>query len=123
MSDDIEWIDEEAGPVVRPYALTGGRTSTSSGAFDLLSMVVATGSAVAASSHLGSEHRKLLGLMRRTRPIVEIASDARLPIGVIRVLLGDLLDQGLILVRSPLPAATAPAESLLQEVISGLRAL
>ncbi|ACZ83390.1 MULTISPECIES: DUF742 domain-containing protein [Streptosporangium] len=123
MSDDVEWVDEEAGPVVRPYALTGGRTSTSSAAFDLLSMVVATGSAVSASSHLGSEHRRLLGLMRRTRPIVEIASDVGLPIGVIRVLLGDLLDQGLILVRSPLPAATSPAESLLKEVISGLRAL
>ncbi|MDP9863756.1 MULTISPECIES: DUF742 domain-containing protein [Streptosporangium] len=123
MSDDIEWVDEEAGPVVRPYALTGGRTRSSSTAFDLLSMVVATGSAVSASSHLGSEHRRLLGLMRRTRPIVEVASDVGLPIGVIRVLLGDLLDQGLILVRSPLPAATAPAESLLREVISGLRAL
>ncbi|MGV9773658.1 DUF742 domain-containing protein [Streptosporangium sp. NPDC003464] len=123
MSDDIEWVDEEAGPVVRPYALTGGRTRSSSTAFDLLSMVVATGSAVSASSHLGSEHRRLLGLMRRTRPIVEVASDVGLPIGVIRVLLGDLLDQGLILVRSPVPAATAPAESLLREVISGLRAL
>lgn len=54
MSDEIEWIDEEAGPVVRPYAVTGGRTSTSSGAFDLLSMVVATGSAVFANAHLGS---------------------------------------------------------------------
>ncbi|MFF5213210.1 DUF742 domain-containing protein [Streptosporangium sp. NPDC000396] len=120
---DVEWVDEEAGPVVRPYALTGGRTKASSAAFDLLSMVVATGAAISASSHLGSEHRRLLGLMKRTRPIVEIASDLGLPIGVIKVLLGDLLDQGLILVRSPLPAATPPAENLLREVISGLRAL
>jgi hypothetical protein len=123
MKDDIEWIDDEAGPVVRPYALTGGRTKTSSTAFDLLSMAVATGSMISANSQLGSEHRRLLKLVRRARPVVEIASDAGLPIGVIKVLLGDLLDQGLILVRSPLPAASVPAESLLKEVIRGLRAL
>ena len=60
MKDDIEWIDDEAGPVVRPYALTGGRTKTSSTAFDLLSMAVATGSVIPANSQLGSEHRRLL---------------------------------------------------------------
>ncbi|GAA3443410.1 DUF742 domain-containing protein [Planomonospora venezuelensis] len=123
MSGEIEWIDEEAGPVVRPYAMTGGRTKPSSTAFDLLSMVVATGAAVSPRAHLGSQHRKLLGLVGRARPIAEIASDVELPIGVIRVLLGDLLDQGLILVRQPMPAAASPAQSLLQEVINGLRAL
>ncbi|GHH72324.1 hypothetical protein GCM10017673_27220 [Streptosporangium violaceochromogenes] len=125
MSDDVEWVDDEAGPVVRPYALTGGRTSTASAAFDMLSMVVATGSAIsgAAAGHLGSEHRRLLGLMRRTRPIVELASEIGLPIGVVKVLLGDLLDQGLVLVRSPAPASISPEEGLLREVLSGLRAL
>lgn len=123
MSDEVEWVDEEAGPVVRPYALTGGRTTTSSATFDMLSMVVATGSTVSTSSHLGSEHRRLLGLTRRTRPIVELAAEVGLPIGVIKVLLGDLLDQGLVLVRSPILANTSPAEGLLREVISGLRAL
>jgi Protein of unknown function (DUF742) len=123
MRDDVEWIDDEAGPVVRPYALTGGRTKASSTAFDLLSMAVATGSAISSNSQLGSEHRRLLRLVRRARPVVEIASDAGLPLGVIKVLLGDLLDQGLILVRSPIPTAGVPPESLLREVIRGLRAL
>jgi len=123
MKDDVEWVDEEAGPVVRPYAMTGGRTRASSSSFDLLTMAVATGTGISPGAHLGSEHRRLLNLVRRPRPIVEIASDAGLPIGVIKVLLGDLLDQGLILVRSPLPASSLPAESLLKELISGLRAL
>ncbi|GAA0819272.1 DUF742 domain-containing protein [Streptosporangium amethystogenes subsp. fukuiense] len=123
MSDDVEWVDEEAGPVVRPYAVTGGRTRASCSSFDLLSMAVATGAPVSPGASLGSEHRRLLNLVRRARPIVEIASDAELPVGVIKVLLGDLLDQGLILVRSPLPAASVPPESLLRELISGLRAL
>ncbi|MFI6506021.1 DUF742 domain-containing protein [Streptosporangium sp. NPDC050855] len=123
MTDDVEWIDEEAGPVVRPYAMTGGRTRTSSSSLDLLSMAVATGAPIPAAANLGLQHRRLLGLVRRARPIVEIASDAGLPIGVVKVLLGDLLDQGLILVRSPIPAASVPADSLLKELISGLRAL
>jgi Protein of unknown function (DUF742) len=124
MKDDVEWVDEEAGPVVRPYAMTGGRTrASSSSSFDMLAMAVATGTPIASGANLGSEHRRLLNLVRRARPIVEIASDAGLPVGVIRVLLGDLLDQGLILVRSPLPAASMPPENLLRELISGLRAL
>ncbi|GAA2850662.1 DUF742 domain-containing protein [Streptosporangium fragile] len=123
MSGDVEWVDEEAGPVVRPYAVTGGRTRSSSATFDLLSMAVATGTPISAGAHLGFQHRRLLHLVRRARPIVEIASDSGLPIGVIKVLLGDLLDHGLILVRSPIPAASAPPESLLRELISGLRAL
>jgi hypothetical protein len=123
MSDEVEWVDEEAGPVVRPYAMTGGRTRASSSSFDLLSVAVATGAPVSPGAYLGSEHRRLLNLVSRARPIVEIASDAGLPVGVIKVLLGDLLDQGLILVRSPIPAASVPPESLLRELISGLRAL
>ncbi|GIH93978.1 DUF742 domain-containing protein [Planobispora siamensis] len=123
MSDEIEWIDEEAGPVVRPYAMTGGRTRPSSAAFDLLSMVVATGATISPRANLGSQHRRLLSVVGRARPIVEIASEVELPVGVIRVLLGDLLDQGLILVRQPVTAASSPAQSLLQEVINGLRAL
>ncbi|MBB2908887.1 hypothetical protein FHS43_000133 [Streptosporangium becharense] len=120
---DVEWVDEDAGPVVRPYAVTGGRTRTASARFDLLAMAVATGTPISAGTHLGSQHRRLLNLVRRARPIAEIASDAGLPVGVIRVLLGDLLDHGLILVRSPIPAASAPPENLLRELISGLRAL
>jgi Protein of unknown function (DUF742). len=46
-----------------------------------------------------------------------------LPLGVVRVLLGDLLDHGLIRVRAPDQAAPLPSERILKEVINGLRAL
>ena len=36
------WDDAEAGPVVRPYAMTRGRTEPTGGTFDLISLVVAT---------------------------------------------------------------------------------
>ena len=41
-SNDERWLDAKAGPVVRPYALTRGRTRHSGEAFDLVATVTAT---------------------------------------------------------------------------------
>ncbi|MCT9934844.1 DUF742 domain-containing protein [Planotetraspora sp. A-T 1434] len=123
MDTEEEWVDD--GPVVRAYALTRGRVTPSSpAALDLTAIVAATGAALPDHADLGSEHRRLLGLLPRARPLADVASDSGLPLGVVRVLLGDLLDHGLVLVRPPAPAGAANRmESILQEVISGLRAL
>lgn len=119
--EEPELIDD--GPVLRPYALTRGRTPPSAKSFDLLTLVAATGSGNPDATDLGPEHHRLLGLVRRARPVVEVASDIDLPLGVIRLLLDDLLTHGLILTRPPAPATRAPQADLLQEVIKGLRAL
>ncbi|WP_285777708.1 DUF742 domain-containing protein [Microtetraspora sp. NBRC 13810] len=118
-----EYVDDEAGPVVRLYALTKGRTRPSTPAFDLLAVVVATATELPALPDLGIHHRRLLVYVNTPKPVAEIASMAGLPIGVVRVLLGDLLDHGLILVRAPSPAAEPESDHLLHELISGLRAL
>ncbi|TDD23509.1 DUF742 domain-containing protein [Nonomuraea diastatica] len=125
MSREHEWVDEEAGPVVRPYAVTRGRTKpTSSSALDLLATVVSTGLPAPAKSELGFQHRRLLTCVAgQSKPVAEVASDLSLPVAVVRVLLGDLLDHGLVTVRPPRDKAAAPSESLLREVINGLRAL
>ncbi|GII62909.1 hypothetical protein Skr01_29940 [Sphaerisporangium krabiense] len=39
--DEMDWIDD--GPVLRPYALTGGRTPPAASDFDLLAIITATG--------------------------------------------------------------------------------
>ncbi|GAA3249102.1 DUF742 domain-containing protein [Nonomuraea helvata] len=120
-----EWVDEEAGPVVRPYAVARGRTKpTSSSELDLLATVVSTGSPVPAKAELTAQHRRLLSAVSgQTRPVAEVASDLGLPVAVARVLMGDLLEHGLITVRPPRDEATTATESLLREVINGLRAL
>ncbi|WP_343951619.1 DUF742 domain-containing protein [Nonomuraea longicatena] len=123
MSQDHEWVDEEAGPVVRPYAVTGGRTRTSAKELDLLSAVVATGRA--AESGLGAQHRRLLGRLsqRRGTPVAELAGAMDLPVGVVRVLVGDLIECGAAQARPPAAKANLATESLLREVINGLKAL
>ncbi|HEX4814828.1 MAG TPA: DUF742 domain-containing protein [Nonomuraea sp.] len=124
MSREHEWVDEEAGPVVRPYAVARGRTRPASSALDLLASVVSTGSPAPPGAELSAQHRRVISSVTgRPRPVAEVASEVGLPVGVVRVLLGDLLEHGLISVRAQRDKASTPTESLLREVINGLRAL
>ncbi|MEU8774932.1 DUF742 domain-containing protein [Streptomyces sp. NPDC048606] len=123
-----QWYDAEAGPLVRPYALTGGRTKPGPHGvrFDLIALVLVDPAAAggADESLLGPEHLALLGLCRaETQSVAELAADADLPVGVVRVLLGDLLEAGHVKVSRPVPPARLPDERILREVIEGLRAL
>lgn len=120
---DGEWVDEAAGPVVRPYQLTGGRTADDGGDFDLVFLIEATGTRPPAMVLLGPEHESILRLCRSPLSVAEVASHLDLALGVVRVLLGDLLDQGLIVVRRPKPLSGFPGEMVLKEVIDGLQAL
>src|SRR5690606_24205711 len=96
---DERWEDEDAGPVVRPYALIRGRTRSSGDRFDLIAMVMATGERPPSDFVLGPEHERILRMARRAVSVADLASDLDLPLGVVRVLLGDLYDHGLISVR------------------------
>ncbi|WP_031079463.1 DUF742 domain-containing protein [Streptomyces sp. NRRL S-118] len=126
---DSHWYDADAGPLVRPYAMTGGRTKPgpSTVRFDLIALVVVDDDppdAAAGASLLGPEHRALLTLCRaETQSVAELAADADLPVGVVRVLLGDLLEAGYVAVSRPVPPAQLPDERILREVVDGLRAL
>ncbi|MFD8419291.1 DUF742 domain-containing protein [Streptomyces sp. NPDC059466] len=122
-----QWYDNEAGPLVRPYAMTGGRTQPGPTGvrFDLIALVsLDTGAPAADDSLLGPEHRHLIDLCRvETQSVAELAADTDLPVGVVRVLLGDLLERGRVKVSRPVPPAQLPDERILHEVIEGLRAL
>lgn len=121
------WFDDEAGPVVRPYAMTRGRT-TSAGQhrLDLIAVVVTepgTGDAESDPT-LSPEHVEIVGLCRETpQSVAELAAELNLPIGVVRVLIGDLVHADLVHVTRPVPPAELPDESILRDVINGLRAL
>jgi hypothetical protein len=123
-----QWYDNEAGPLVRPYAMTGGRTKPGPTGvrFDLIALVTLDAGApgVDDDTSLGPEHRALIELCRiETQSVAELSADADLPVGVVRVLLGDLLELGCVTVSRPVPPAQLPDERILREVIDGLRAL
>lgn len=116
------WFDEAAGPIVRPYTVTGGRTRTAREGLKLITLVVAVGHGrelVAPSPGLGPEHRRILSLCQNPVSVAELAAGAELPVSVVKILLGDLLDRDLVMSRS----AAAPDLELLQAVIDGIRRL
>ena len=117
------WLDREAGPVVRPYAVTKGRTLPSGEqSFGLIDLVVATGERPPAHFRPGPEHRRILSLCRRPIPIVDLISEIDLPIGVVRVLLGDLAGEGMLRVIYT-QSEPGTEQRLLRMVLDGLESL
>ncbi|MEU1054768.1 DUF742 domain-containing protein [Streptomyces sp. NPDC005876] len=112
----------DTGDPDRLYTVTGGR-SRADDAFDLVTLVVSESEPTAG---MQSEHARILDLCRHPTALVEIAAELKLPITVVRILLGDLLAMGRITARHPRAAqsvASLPDSALLKEVLHGLRNL
>lgn len=121
------WYDADAGPVVRPYAMTRGRTSSASRhRLDLIAVVVTEPAAddPGRDQTLSPEHVEIVELCSdMPQSIAELAAGLDLPVGVVRVLVGDLVEDELVHVTRPVPPAELPDVNILREVINGLRAL
>ncbi|XVQ09896.1 DUF742 domain-containing protein [Spirillospora sp. CA-255316] len=117
------WLDEAAGPIVRPYAMTRGRTVPTGEPLDIVAIIVATGRAPADLARLSREQRRMLAACRRPYTLADLASELDLPLGVIRVLAGDLLAQGLLGVQQWEPPTAQVDQNLLRRVLDELRAL
>ncbi|HWS35781.1 MAG TPA: DUF742 domain-containing protein [Actinoplanes sp.] len=117
------WMDQEAGPVIRPYALTQGRVAPQDCEFDMVAFVVATPARWDSGIPLQPEHHAIIEASWEPMAVVELASKIDLAIDVVRVLLGDLRRAGLISLYEP-PAAYMPHNiDVLKAVVNGLRAL
>jgi Protein of unknown function (DUF742) len=114
------WLDSQAGPVVRPYAITRGRTRPGRGSLDLIAMVEATSSGGGDNTSLAPEHREILQICRSPTAVADIAGGLGLPAGVVRVLVADLWERGLVRIQQPPPR---PDRQLLQRVAEGIRRL
>jgi hypothetical protein len=117
------WLDDEAGPVVRPYALTRGRTRPTGRPLDLIALVTAIRGARPDPADLGPEHLELLQLSRLPASVADLAADLDLPVGVVRILISDLRDRALIRIHHPVPPGRLPDPRILREVADGLRRL
>ncbi|EST38992.1 hypothetical protein N566_04440 [Streptomycetaceae bacterium MP113-05] len=111
----------------RLYTVTRGRSRSADSdtlTFDLVTLVVAE---CDPTPSMQSEHAAILRVCRHPTAVVEVAADLGLPVGITRILLGDLLTAGRITARHPRTAAAAadrmPDPELLKQVLVGLRNL
>jgi hypothetical protein len=127
ISKNTSWFDEESGYLIRPYAITGGRTHPNGENFPLITQVATTGPGTANGRQgqvLQPELAAILDLCReRSLAIVEIAALLDLPPSVVKVLCGDLLTKSLIVIKTPGEETSTPSVELLERVIRGIREL
>jgi Protein of unknown function (DUF742) len=117
------WLDQDAGPVVRPYALIGGRTRPTGEALDVIAMIIAVRGISFDPADLAPEHLAALRLSSLPISVADLAVDLDLPLGVVQILLGDLRERCLITIHHPIPPARLPDPQILKEVVDGLRRL
>ncbi len=117
---ELEDDPDVTGRLIRPYAITGGRTGADI-EIDLESQIQAS---TRASQHLGAyrwEAARLIDLVQTPVALIEIAARLELPLGVARVLVADLISDGAVVLHRPV--ATQNFGSLLERVLDGVRNL
>ncbi|MDQ1584652.1 MAG: hypothetical protein QOJ90_2537 [Actinomycetota bacterium] len=116
--------DEEAR-LVRPYTLTRGRTRSGSAHLPLEALVRGVPGVTATPA--SPEHGRILALVSaQILSVVEVSAHLSLPLGVVRVLIGDLAGDGLVIVHTGSnPATQTPQAHLkvLESVLDGISAL
>jgi len=115
-------LPDQASSLVRPYAVTGGRTKPSY-QLQIEAMVSASHYEARDLSVLSPECQSILGYCRDWRSVAEISAVLRMPLGVARVLIGDMAMEGLVRVHQADHGQGRPDLSLLERVLSGLRKL
>ena len=118
---------EEGGPAfrVRSYVITQGRTRSTVD-LPLETIVKVTPQGVSATPRLALERKQIVSLCSAPISIAEISAHLHLPLGVARVLVGDMSEQGLLKSYKPQHAKTGDARpdlKLLERVLDGLQAL
>ena len=114
--------DETTSSLVRPYAVTGGRTKPRY-QLQIEAMVAASHYEARDLSVLSPECQAILGFCRDWRSVAEISAVLRMPLGVARVLIADMAMEGLVRVHQIDHAQGRPDINLLERVLSGLRKL
>ena len=126
----LSWVDKEDvvppppdAAIVRPYSWTRGRTkSTVDMRIEALVTTSERGDDINRMAQ--AEHRSVAALCREPRSVAEIATGLSVPLGVAKVLVGDMAELGLVIVHKTATGGANKAHLLLMErVLSGLRRL
>jgi hypothetical protein len=122
------WFDDAAGPLVRPYAVTRGRTMGAGHDLDMLTLVV-TASPAPRLQHIETEYAEIVQLCSVVQSVAEVSAHLNLPLAVTKILVGDLIAEGMLNFRAPASSdsyndiAGIGDINILQAVLDGIRKL
>jgi hypothetical protein len=108
--------------MVRPYAVTGGRTRPRY-ELALEALVSAAPYPPRDVTTLTPEYKAIIDLCRAWRSVAEISALLRLPLGVARILIADMAYEGLVRLHQSRATEEKPDLRLLERVLSGLHQL
>lgn len=120
--DDPGEVVYESGSI-RPYAVTGGRTRSKGELIPIEALVSVIGRPPV---QLSTEKLRIIDLaMTQYLSIAELSAHMHMPVGVVRVLVGDLVEEGHARVHGAVASAYNPATTLsvLESVLDGISAL
>ncbi len=117
VGEDEFWLDDDAGPLVRPYAVIvavypPGRRPRPA---------VPGGGLRPHPASLDPEHAAALELCRTPTSVAEVAAHLRLPVAVTKVILADLVHWRAMTTRAPRPVADLTDRDLLEKLLDGLQ--
>ncbi|OKK22410.1 hypothetical protein AMK16_04530 [Streptomyces sp. CB00455] len=128
MSDGLEH-DEElelTSPLVPLFVITNGRALPPDHEYEHTTLVTAAPTAAengqAAARTLSPEAAQVMDLVANGfLSVAEVAGHTHLPLGIVRILLAQLEEDGLILTRTPIPRAERVDRELVSAVLEGLK--
>ncbi|HJW58455.1 MAG TPA: DUF742 domain-containing protein [Actinomycetota bacterium] len=116
-------FEADPGPFLRPYAMTEGRTEPTGRDLAIEDLIGAAAAAADPPAWLSLEHRSIALACHETLSVAELAARVDLPLGVTRVLVGDLATHGVVTVHRAPSHAGGPNVALLEQVLHGLQRL
>ena len=119
--DQRDSRQQEPGRLVRPYYMTGGRTRPAHDDLELETLVSTTALGATSPKVGGVERRAIVSLCRDLLSIAEVSARLDLPLGVARVLIGDMAEEGFVILHRPTTVGDRPDLALLQRVLYGLQ--
>ncbi len=118
-------VFERSGRMIRPYAITGGRTEVGGPALSLESQIVATSLGRNSVATLRWEAAEIVEICVEPMAVVEVSARLGVPVGVIRVLVSDLAIDRLVTIAEPQEESMESDSytQLLEKVLDGIRSL
>ncbi len=119
----METGEDPRGALVRPYAVTRGRTEPQRD-IALEAILLTTPRGQQEARFAGRDKQVIASLCDgRAQSLAEVAAYTRLPLGVARVLAADMVADGLLALHEPMQAGDDDRMEVLERVLSGLRKL